>query len=57
MALDMYQVVEKERALAEKERLGRRDEKHRRNKAKRIARCEAASANEPAEEKSAATTG
>lgn len=57
MTLDMYQVVEKERALAEKERLGRRDEKHRKNKAKRIARCEAASANKPAEDTQAAMTG
>ena len=41
MALDMYHVMEKERALAEKERLTGRDERHRRNKAKRLARREA----------------
>ncbi|KAL8783377.1 MAG: hypothetical protein Q9195_009405 [Heterodermia aff. obscurata] len=41
LGLDMYRVLEKERALAEKERLARRDERHRRNKAKRLARREA----------------
>ena len=57
ITLGMHQVVEKERALAEKERVGRRDEKHRKNKAKRIARCKAASANKPAEETQAALAG
>ena len=41
MALDMYHVMEKERALAEKEKHTGRDERHRRNKAKRLARREA----------------
>ena len=37
MAMDMYHIIEKERALAEKEKSARRDERHRRNKAKRLA--------------------
>ena len=41
IGLNLYRIMEKERALAEKERLARRDEKHRRNKAKRLARREA----------------
>ena len=38
MAMEMYHVMEKERELAKKEKLVRRDEKHRRHKAKRLAR-------------------
>ena len=47
MALDMYNVMEQERALAEKEKLSARDERHRRNKAKRLARREAEKREEP----------
>ena len=55
MALDMYHVMEKERALAEKERSAGRDERHRRYKAKRLARREAEQREEPDLCESAAT--
>lgn len=57
MAMDMYRVMEKERALAEKEKLARRDERHRRNKAKRLARREAADIKEPTGDAPAVMTG
>ena len=47
MTLDMYNVMEKERALAEKERHAGREERHRRYKAKRLARREAEQREEP----------
>ena len=47
MVLDMYHVMERERALAKKEKLTGRDERHRRNKAKRLARREAAKFEDP----------
>ena len=40
MALDMYRIMEGERALAEKEKIARRDDRHRRYKARRHARYE-----------------
>ena len=49
MAMDMYHVMEKERELAKKEKLARRDEKHKRCKARRLARRELPNIEEGAE--------
>ena len=57
MAMEMYHVMEKERELARKEKLARRDEKHRRYKAKRLARRELPNIEEGAEAVPASVAG
>ena len=47
MALEMYKIMEKERTLAKIEKSAGRDERHRRNKAKRLARREAEQCEKP----------
>lgn len=46
MAMDMYHVMEKERELAQKEKLARRDVRHKRYKAKRLAQRDVAQSEE-----------
>ena len=57
MAMNMYHVMEKERELAAKEKLARRDERHSRKKARRLTRREVAEAEETVEDVPTATTG